>query len=178
LVHSAKRWVYKKDHPRSRNENPGYRGCCPFKISYTHSFRRGSRERKLQTYERRIHMLTRTFLKHAFLAAAVCAMLCALAPALPAAQKSTAPDLKPYQTMAQEALKLVAAKDMKGASKKMDELESKWDASGLNQTLPNVDSEMDAAKDAVGSGDPKKATAELNTYLGLLDRVSKQPAKK
>jgi len=43
--------------------------------------------------------------------------------------------------------------------------------------LPNVDSEMDAAKDAVASGDPKKATAELNTYLGLLDRVSK-PAKK
>jgi hypothetical protein len=122
-------------------------------------------------------MLTRTFLKHAFLAVAVCAMLCALTLTLPAAQKATTPDLKPYQTMAQDALKLVAAKDMKGASKKMDELEGKWDASGLNQTLPNIDSEMDAAKDAVASGDAKKATAELNTYLGLLDRVSK-PAKK
>lgn len=104
-------------------------------------------------------------------------MLCALTPTLPAAQKTTTPDLKPYQTMAQDALKLVTAKDMKGASKKMDELEAKWDASGLNQTLPNIDSEMDAAKDAVASGDAKKATAELNTYLGLLDRASK-PAKK
>jgi len=122
-------------------------------------------------------MLTQTVLKHAFLAVAVSAMLCAFTSTLPAAQKATTPDLKPYQTMAQDALKLVAAKDMKGASKKMDELEGKWDASGLEQTLPNVDSEMDAAKDAVKSGDPKKATAELNTYLGLLDRVSK-PAKK
>ena len=122
-------------------------------------------------------MLTRTFLKHAFLAVAVSAMLCAFTSTLPAAQKATTPDLKPYQTMAQEALKLVAAKDMKGASKKMDELEGKWDASGLEQTFPNIDSEMDAAKDAVKSGDAKKATAELNTYLGLLDRASK-PAKK
>ena len=122
-------------------------------------------------------MLTRTILKHAFLAVAVCAILSALTPTLSAAQKTTTPDLKPYQTMAQDALKLVTAKDMKGASKKMDELEAKWDASGLNQTLPNVDSEMDAAKDAVASGDPKKATAELNTYLGLLDRVSKSAKK-
>ena len=122
-------------------------------------------------------MLTRTFLKHALLVVAVPAMLCAFTSALPAAQKATTPDLKPYQTLAQDALKLVTAKDMKGASKKMDELEGKWDASGLNQTLPNIDSEMDAAKDAVKSGDAKKATAELNTYLGLLDRASK-PAKK
>jgi hypothetical protein len=71
----------------------------------------------------------------------------------------------------------VTAKDMKGASKKMAELEEKWDSSGLDQTLPNIDSEMDAAKDAVKSGDAKKATAELNTYLGLLARASK-PAKK
>ena len=120
-------------------------------------------------------MLTRNFLKHVFLAFAVCAMLCALTSSLIAAQK--APDLKPYQTLAQQALKLVAANDMKGASKKMAELEGKWDASGLDQTLPNIDSEMDAAKDAVRSGDAKKATAELNTYLGLLDRASK-PAKK
>lgn len=122
-------------------------------------------------------MLTRTFLKHAFLAVAVSVMLCALTSTLPAAQKNATPDLKPYQTMAQDALKLVTAKDMKGASKKMDELEGKWDASGLNQSLPNIDSEMDAAKDAVASGDPKKATAELNTYLGLLDRVSKSGKK-
>jgi hypothetical protein len=122
-------------------------------------------------------MLTRTFLEHALLAVAVSAMLCAFTSTLPAAQKATTPDLKPYQTMAQDALKLVTAKDMKGASKKMDELEGKWDASGLEQTFPNIDSEMDAAKDAVKSGDAKKATAELNTYLGLLDRASK-PAKK
>ena len=122
-------------------------------------------------------MLTRTFLKHAFLAVAVCATLCALTSTLPAAQQAATPNLKPYQTLAQEALKLVTAKDMKGAWKKMDELEGKWDASGLNQTFPNIDSEMDAAKDAVKSGDAKKATAELNTYLGLLDRASK-PAKK
>jgi outer membrane protein assembly factor BamD (BamD/ComL family) len=128
-------------------------------------------------YERRIHMLTRSFLKHAFLAVAVCAMLCALTSTLRAAQQATTPDLKPYQTLAQEALKLVTAKDMKGASKKMAELEGKWDSSGLDQTLPNIDSEMDAAKDAVKSGDAKKATAELNTYLGLLARASK-PAKK
>ena len=79
-------------------------------------------------------MLT-TSLKHAFLAVAVCAMLCALRPAPLAAQQATTPDLKPYQTMAQDALKLVAAKDMKGASKKMDELEEKWDGSGLNQKI-------------------------------------------
>jgi hypothetical protein len=122
-------------------------------------------------------MLTRSFLKHAFLAVAVCAMLSAVTSTLPAAQQAATPNLKPYQTMAQEALKLVTANDMKGASKKMDELEGKWDSSGLNQTLPNVDSEMDAAKDAVKSGDAKKATAELNTYLDLLARASK-PAKK
>jgi hypothetical protein len=122
-------------------------------------------------------MLTRTFLKHAFLAVAVCAMLCALTSTLPAAQQATTPNLKPYQTMAQESLKLVTAKDMKGASKKMDELEGKWDSSGLNQTLPDIDQQMDAAKDAVASGDAKKATAELNKYLGMLDKASK-PAKK
>jgi hypothetical protein len=128
-------------------------------------------------YERRIHMLTRSFLKHAFLAVAVCAMLCALTSTLRAAQQAATPNLKPYQTLAQEALKLVAANDMKGASKKIAELEGKWDSSGLDQTLPNIDSEMDAVKDAVKSGDAKKATAELNTYLGLLARASK-PAKK
>jgi hypothetical protein len=122
-------------------------------------------------------MLTRTFLKHAFLAVAVCAMLCTLTSTLRAAQQATTPNLKPYQTMAQESLKLVAAKDMKGASKKMDELEGKWDSSGLNQTLPDIDQQMDAAKDAVASGDAKKATAELNKYLGMLDKASK-PAKK
>ena len=122
-------------------------------------------------------MLTRSFLKHAFLAVAVCAMLCALTSTLRAAQKATTPDLKPYQTLAQEALKLVTANDMKGASKKMAELEGKWDSSGLDQTLPNIDSEMDAVKDAVKSGDAKKATAELNTYLGLLARASKSAKK-
>jgi hypothetical protein len=128
-------------------------------------------------YERRIHMLTQSFLKHAFLAVAVCAMLCALTSTLRAAQQAATPNLKPYQTLAQEALKLVTANDMKGASKKIAELEGKWDSSGLDQTLPNIDSEMDAVKDAVKSGDAKKATAELNTYLGLLARASK-PAKK
>ena len=122
-------------------------------------------------------MLTRSFLKHAFLAVAVCAMLCALTSTLRAAQQATTPDLKPYQTLAQEALKLVTANDMKGASKKVAELEGKWDSSGLDQTLPNIDSQMDAVKDAVKSGDAKKATAELNTYLGLLAKASK-PAKK
>jgi hypothetical protein len=122
-------------------------------------------------------MLTRNFLKHAFLAVAVCAMLCPLTSTLRAAQQATTPDLKPYQTLAQKALKLVTANDMKGASKKMAELEGKWDSSGLDQILPNIDSEMDAAKDAVKSGDVKKATGELNTYLGLLARASK-PAKK
>ena len=122
-------------------------------------------------------MLTRNFLKHAFLAVAVCAMLCALTSTLRAAQQATTPDLKPYQTLAQEALKLVTAKDMKGASKKMDELEGKWDSSGLNQTLPDIDHQMDAAKDAVASGDAKKATAELNKYLDMFDKTSK-PAKK
>ena len=122
-------------------------------------------------------MLTLSFLKHAFLAVAVCAMLCALTSTLRAAQQATTPNLKPYQTLAQEALKLVTAKDMKGASKKMDELEGKWDSSGLDQTLPDIDNQMDAAKGAVASGDAKKATAELNTYLDLLARASK-PAKK
>ena len=56
-------------------------------------------------------MLTPSFLKHAFLAVAVCAMLCALTSTLRAAQQATTPDLKPYQTLAQEALKLVTEKD-------------------------------------------------------------------
>lgn len=122
-------------------------------------------------------MLTRTLLKHALLPIAVCAMLCALTPTLSAAQKAAAPDLKPYQTMAQDALKLVGAKDMKGASKKMDDLEEKWDGSGLNETYRDIDEQMDASKDAVASGDAKKATAELNKYLEMLDKASK-PAKK
>lgn len=110
-------------------------------------------------------------LKRALHVGAVCALLGMLAPTVAAAQP--APDLAAYRTIAKDALKLVAAGDMGGASKKMLDLESKWDASGLQTSLPDLDEEMDTVKDAVDSGNAGKATAELNSYLQMLAKVSK-----
>jgi hypothetical protein len=121
-------------------------------------------------------------LKHAFLAGAV-ATLCGLAPVLSAALLSYTYDMTPYETMAKESLRLVAAADMPGALKKAQELEAKWDADTnelrtADPALWNlIDEQMDAAIAALRTTDAKKATAELNSYLEKVARVPK-PEKK
>jgi len=117
-------------------------------------------------------MINWDLLKRALHVSAVCAIVGM--PGVAAAQP--APDLTPYKTLATDARKLVAAGDMKGASKKLLDLEAKWDASGLDAALPDLDDEMDTMKSAVSSGDKKKATAELNTYLQLIAEQSKPKA--
>jgi len=112
-------------------------------------------------------------LKRAFHVIVVCALLGL--PTLAAA--GPAPDLAPYKTLATDALKLVTAGDMKGASKKLLDLEAKWDSSGLDAALPDLDDQMDAMKITVSSGDKKKATAELKDYLQMIAEASK-PAPK
>jgi hypothetical protein len=120
-------------------------------------------------------MLNWTFLKRALHVSAVCALLGLLAPSVATAAQS-APDLTPYKTMANDALKLVAAGDMAGASKKVSDLETKWDGSGMDLLLPDLDEEMDAVKDAVRSRNAKASTAELNTFLQMIARTSKPAA--
>ena len=114
-------------------------------------------------------------LKRALHVSVVCAVLGLLVPSVAAAQP--APNLAPYKTLATDALKLVTAGDMKGASKKLLDLEAKWDSSGLDAALPDLDDQMDTMKNAVSSGDKKKATAELNTYLQLIAEASKPASK-
>ena len=121
------------------------------------------------------HMLNWAFLKRALRVGAVCAILGMLLPTLAAAQPAT--ELAAYQTIAKDALKLVAAGDMGGASKKVLGLESKWDASGLQTSFPDIDDQMDTMIAAVGSGNAKKATAELNTYLQMIAAVPKPSAR-
>jgi hypothetical protein len=122
-------------------------------------------------------------LKHVFLAGAVYAALCGLAPALSAAPASYTYDMTPYETMAKESLKLVAAGDMKGALNKALELEGRWDdsTSELKAADPDlwdlIDQQMDNVVGALGGKDTKKATKELNSYLELVARVPK-PVKK
>jgi hypothetical protein len=122
-------------------------------------------------------------LKHAFLAGAVYATLCGLTPALSAAPLSYTYDMTPYETMARESLRLVAAGDMTGALKKAHELEARWDAdtTDLRTADPalwnQIDEQMDAAIAALMTTDAKKATDELNRYLEKVARVPK-PEKK
>src|SRR4051812_3350692 len=115
------------------------------------------------------------FLKRALHVSVVCAILGMLVPAVATAQP--APNLAPYKTLATDALKLVTAGDMKGASKKLLDLEAKWDSSGLDAALPDLDDQMDALMTTVSSGDKKKATAELNSYLQLIAEASKPRAR-
>jgi hypothetical protein len=128
-------------------------------------------------------MVTLLSLKNVFLAGAVFATLSVLAPALSAAPPSYTYDMTPYETMAKESLKLVAAGDMPGALKKARELERKWDSetSELKKDDPTlwevIDEQMDAAIEALMKTDAKKATAELNNYLEKVARVPK-PEKK
>jgi hypothetical protein len=127
-------------------------------------------------------MLALPILKNAFLAGAICATLCVLAPALSATPSYTY-DMTPYQTMAKESLKLVAGGDMKGALKKAQELEAKWDAETTELRAADpalwdlIDKQMDAAIAALTATDAKKATDELNSYLEKAARVPK-PEKK
>jgi hypothetical protein len=114
-------------------------------------------------------MLTRTFLKHTILAGAVCTMLSLFTPHLFAATRTAASDLAPFKAMAKEALQLVAAGKMSEAVKKGAEIEDKWDSQALSGPYPEIDEEMDTMNDALKSGDAKKATAEINKYLKMLD---------
>ena len=119
-------------------------------------------------------MINWDFLRRALQVSVVCAIMGMFVPGVATAQP--APNLAPYKIFATDALKLVNAGDMKGASKKLLDLEAKWDASGLDAALPDLDDEMDTMKSAVSSGDKKKATAELNTYLQLIAEQSKPKA--
>ena len=119
-------------------------------------------------------MINWDFLKRALHVSVVCAILGVLVPTVATAQP--APNLVPYKTLATDALKLVAAGDMNGASKKLLDLETKWDASGLDAALPDLDDQLDAMKGAVSRGDKKKSTAELNTYLQMIAEASKAKA--
>jgi len=127
-------------------------------------------------------MLVRPFLGNVLLAAAVCVTLCVHASALRAATSHTY-DTTPYEAMAKEALKLVAAGDMKGASETAKKLEAKWDAetNELRAADPDlwdlIDKQMDAAIAALSTTDTKKAINELNSYLEKVARVPK-PEKK
>jgi hypothetical protein len=129
-------------------------------------------------------MLTLSSLKNALLASAVCATLCFLAPPLPAAPPSYTFDMTPYETTAKECLKLVAAGDMKGALKKAQEMEGKWDGGTTalqkadSALWGEIDEQMDATIAALRKTDAKKATAELNSYLELVARVPKPEKKK
>lgn len=116
-------------------------------------------------------MMNWNVLKRAFLASMVCAGFGLLA--LTTAMAQPAPNLTPYKTMATDALKLVNAGDMKGASKILHDLEAKFDSSGLDAALPDLDDQMDTMLTAVGSGDKKKSTAELNSYLQMIAEESK-----
>lgn len=121
-------------------------------------------------------MLTSTFLRRTFLALTVCAILSFLAftPKLFAAQKSTAAtQLAPYKALGKEALQLVKAGNMTAAVKKGAEIEDKWDANTMSGPYPDIDEQMDTMNDALKSGDAKKATAEVNKYLAMLDDASK-----
>ena len=119
-------------------------------------------------------MLNLAFLKRTLHVGAVCAILGMLLPTLAAAQPAT--KLAAYQTIAKDTLKLVAAGDMKGASKKVLDMESKWDASDLQTSFPDLDDQMDTTIAAVGSGNAKKATTELNTFLQMIADVPKPSA--
>ena len=112
------------------------------------------------------------FLKRVLGVSVVCAMLGI--PTMATAQP--APNLAPYKIFNTDALKLVNAGDMKGASKKLTELETKWDASGLDSALPDLDDQLDTMMGSVSRGDKKKATAELNTYLQMIAAASKAKA--
>ena len=123
-------------------------------------------------------MLTLPFPKNTFIVGALCAAVCVLVPAWPANAYNTTP----YETMAKETLKLVAAGDLNGALKKARDLEAKWDSetADLRAAEPDlwgqIDTQMDAAIAAL-TADAKKATDEWNTYLKILARVPK-PEKK
>ena len=118
------------------------------------------------------HMLIRNYLKRVLVAVAAYAMLFMVTSTLHAAPAS-GNDLAPYQTLAKDSLNLVHSGDMKGALNKAEALEEKWDSSNLRESLRDIDAQMDAMIDALKSGDAKKATAEINTYLELLDKASK-----
>jgi hypothetical protein len=123
-------------------------------------------------------MLTLPFPKNTLVVGALCAVVCVLVPAWAANAYNTTP----YETMAKETLKLVAAGDLNGALKKARDLEAKWDSetADLRAAEPDlwgqIDTQMDAAIAAL-TADAKKATDEWNTYLKILARVPK-PEKK
>ena len=124
-------------------------------------------------------MLTLPFPKNTFVVGALCAVVCVLVPAWP----SNAYNTTPYETMARETLKLVAAGDLDGALKKARDLEAKWDSetADLRAAEPDlwgqIDTQMDAAIEALTAADAKKATDEWNSYLKILARIPKLEKK-
>jgi hypothetical protein len=118
-------------------------------------------------------MLKRTLPRYTFLAVAIGGMLTLFTPGLLAAARTAASDLAPYKALAKQALQLVTAGKMSEAAKKGAEIEDKWDANGLSGPYPDIDEQMDTMNDAIKSGDAKKATAEINKYLNMLDSASK-----
>jgi hypothetical protein len=103
--------------------------------------------------------------------------------AKPSSTSVMTPKETPYQTMAKDSLKLVAAGDMQMAWAKMKEVEAQWDAETTDLRAANpdlwtlIDDQMDAAIAALTTTDAKKATDELNSYLEKVSRVPK-PEKK
>jgi len=122
-------------------------------------------------------MLALLSLKNVSLAGSVCATLCVLAAALSAAPPSYHYDMTPYEKIAKESLKPVGDGDMKGALKKAQELEAKWDSetSDLQKADPAlwnlIDQQMDAAIEALMTTDAKKG------YLEKVARVPKSNKK-
>lgn len=128
-------------------------------------------------------MLTLLSLRNALLAGAVYAALSFLAPVSSAARPSYTYDTTSYETMAKQALTLVATGDLKGALKEMKDVERKWDSEtgdlkkADSALWTTIDKQMDVALGALKKTDAKKATDELNNYLEQLARVP-QPEKR
>lgn len=92
-------------------------------------------------------------------------------------------DMSEYKRLASEALKLAGEDKLAEAFPKTKELEKTFDkgTEDMHKADPKlwteIDTQMDAAIDAANpskEGTPEKATAELQKFIDMLDRV---PAK-
>ena len=92
-------------------------------------------------------------------------------------------DMSSYKTMAEEALKLIAAKDYPAAEKKIVELEDKFDAGTTKLKAADrkvwtvIDKQMDVAIEAVKASKDettaKKATTEITSFITHLADADK-----
>lgn len=118
-------------------------------------------------------MATRTFVKRAVAAFALCAMVALFMPRMLTTARAAATDLDAYKAMAKETLQLVTAGKMKEASAKGREIEEQWDGKDMGSKYPDIDAQMDTMNSALGSGNAKKATDEINKFMKMLDDASK-----